>query len=256
MGASGVTTRQARLDDRRDAAWWGKVDQGEGCWAWTGALSGGYGSFWNGEYTVLAHRYGYEMLREPIPEGLHIDHVCRNTACVKPVHLDVVSQADHALRRIVTTHCRRGHELTDENVYIYPKSGARLCTTCRPERTPTAYAQPRHTPWHAEAAALYVDGATQAEIATKFGVDASVVSRALRNLEVTTRPSEKEVDREAFERLVAAGVTRPGLARIFGVSTSTVTSRTREWLPAHRFPPGRPTAAQTAWEQSLVRDGA
>ena len=74
------------------------------CWIWQRALRNGYGCFGiggrakNGGHLVYAHRYYYELANGPIPEGLHIDHLCRNRACIRPDHLEPVTCAEN-LRR-------------------------------------------------------------------------------------------------------------------------------------------------------------
>lgn len=77
-----------------------KFTVGDGCWEWTGTLNrDGYGSFQLGHgVAARAHRVLYEQLVGPIPEGLHIDHLCYNPCCVRPDHLEPVTQAENNRR--------------------------------------------------------------------------------------------------------------------------------------------------------------
>lgn len=70
-----------------------------GCWLWTGALRDGYGRVkFNGSVTQEAHRASYEFHIGPIPEGLVIDHLCRNRSCINPSHLEPVTQGENIRR--------------------------------------------------------------------------------------------------------------------------------------------------------------
>jgi hypothetical protein len=104
-----------------------------GCWLWLAQVSrDGYGKF---KYIggQLAHRFAYETARGPVPEGLELDHLCRQRSCVNPDHLEAVTRRENArrgLRGSLTTHCPHGHEYTPENTYSNPKGG-RVCRACR-----------------------------------------------------------------------------------------------------------------------------
>lgn len=70
--------------------------EGDGCWEWTGSKQRqGYGRLGRtegGKYTeLMAHRIAFELYVGPIPEGLVIDHLCRNRGCVNPDHLEPVT---------------------------------------------------------------------------------------------------------------------------------------------------------------------
>lgn len=83
------------------------VDEETGCWNWNGAMlattgRNQYGRLHQGKHKrVLAHRWAYERLRGPIPEGLVIDHLCRNTKCVNPDHLELVTIAENNRRGLL-----------------------------------------------------------------------------------------------------------------------------------------------------------
>ncbi len=69
------------------------VDPVTGCWPWLGKQSGGYGKLnvWDKvkkcRITLWAHRVAYETFIGPIDEGMEVDHMCENTICINPNHL-------------------------------------------------------------------------------------------------------------------------------------------------------------------------
>jgi hypothetical protein len=110
-----------------------------GCWEWSGARLGQnsqYGQFSMkgvGRPVIGAHRAAWELFRGPIPEGLTIDHLCRNTICANPDHLEPVTQTVNNQRYAETiTHCPQGHEYTPDNTAHYGRG--RQCRTCLSER--------------------------------------------------------------------------------------------------------------------------
>ena len=118
-----------------------------GCWEWTGYTdpNNGYGqtsSTLTTGKTQNAHRAVWESLFGASPEAsgrrVHLDHLCRNRLCVNPAHMDLVSAGENILRgegacahNARKTHCKRGHELTPENVYVPPHRGGRECRECK-----------------------------------------------------------------------------------------------------------------------------
>jgi HNH endonuclease len=111
----GATSRDAHRDSGRfrpgdeTARFWSQVDRGGGCWLWIGHRNrDGYGQFKvtvrAGLYrTVRAHRWAWESLHGPVPEGLTLDHLCGQPACVRPAHLEPCTNAENLRRR----HARR-----------------------------------------------------------------------------------------------------------------------------------------------------
>jgi len=112
-----------------------EVDE-NGCWNFTGPIHpNGYG--WAGKHRS-AHRYFYRELVGPIPQGLVIDHLCRNHGCVNPAHLEPVTVRENTMRGInfiatnaQKTHCLRGHELTPDNLASAGSRSSRICKACR-----------------------------------------------------------------------------------------------------------------------------
>lgn len=117
-----------------------------GCWEWQASCNDyGYGQYWLRRTMMKAHRVAYELLRGPIPDGLELDHICRNRRCVRPSHLEPVTTAVNTLRgeapsaqNARLTHCRRGHAFSPENTHITPR-GTRTCRTCRRESARAKY---------------------------------------------------------------------------------------------------------------------
>lgn len=113
---------------------WEKVEKTDGCWLWLGYSDKlGYGRLGSEDGPpIRAHRFSYELNVGPIPEGMVLDHLCSTSSCVRPDHLEPVSQGEN-IRRVYRdqTHCKRGHEFTEENTYISDKgNGIRRCRRC------------------------------------------------------------------------------------------------------------------------------
>ena len=110
------------------------------CWIWRGNVhSSGYGHIrehGRGYRVLRAHRVSYEIHNGPIPEGLVLDHLCRNTRCVNPDHLEAVTQYENMLRGEAPAAkaarrdtCINGHPYTEATTEVY--RGYRYCLVCR-----------------------------------------------------------------------------------------------------------------------------
>lgn len=107
------------------------VIKGAGCWEWAGYhRADGYISFSVGSKKFKAHRVAYELLVGPIPEGLEIDHICRNRGCVNPKHLRPVTHVQNMKNAVFATgdnkHNDKDHDFTP---YLW-KQGL-VCKICR-----------------------------------------------------------------------------------------------------------------------------
>lgn len=132
----------AAMRPTADERFWGSVDKNHitGCWMWLGYKRCGYGMFGYGGRKgrrIGAHRYAYQKLKGDIPDGMVLDHLCRQRDCVNPDHLEPVTQKENCLRgfspmarQARQEHCKRGHSLSGDNLYITPK-GRRQCRLCR-----------------------------------------------------------------------------------------------------------------------------
>lgn len=127
---------------RRSRSYVGWVIQESGCWDWTGARQpDGYGRVKMAGTAALAHRAVYEIHRGAIPDGMTLDHLCRNPSCVNPDHLEPVPLKANILRsQGITagfarqTHCLRGHPLSGENLApAGVRKGRRDCRECHKE---------------------------------------------------------------------------------------------------------------------------
>jgi hypothetical protein len=106
-----------------------RVRQVGDCWQWHKTDPNGYGTLFQ---RMLPHRWAYEFLRAAIPDGLELDHLCRNRRCVNPWHLEPVTRRVNAQRGVGSKEaCVNGHPYTEENTYRDPSRGKRGCRMCR-----------------------------------------------------------------------------------------------------------------------------
>jgi hypothetical protein len=114
---------------------------GEGCWLWTGKSVDGHGYptvgvGGRGDGKVQVHKFLWEFCHGPTPEGLELDHLCRNILCVRPSHLEPVTHQENILRsplvrnRFAVVCGKGGHAMTGDNV-VHTKQGKKYCRACR-----------------------------------------------------------------------------------------------------------------------------
>ena len=119
--------RDLKTTRTEEERFWAKVDKTETCWLWTAARDpGGYGAFGARGKTVQAHRWAYEALIGPIPEGRSLSKLCGVRHCVNPEHCSAL-------------HCHNGHTW-EANTYIDP-NGRRICRACGREAARAARAR-------------------------------------------------------------------------------------------------------------------
>jgi len=121
---------------------------GAPCKNWTGPSFTSHGNTYGrlpGKKTLLVHRVAYEEQHGPIPSDLVIDHLCRNGLCYEVRHLEAVPNAVNVMRgngppamNARKTHCKRGHELTPNN--IFRRVNRRACKQCNHEREKAKWA--------------------------------------------------------------------------------------------------------------------
>jgi hypothetical protein len=153
--------RRAYKAPRDVETFWSRVrkDQvGTGCWEWTRGRTEGYGMYDFDGRTRLTHRIALDLAGIEVPNGMVVDHMCRNLTCCNPVHLRVVTPRVNALenndtpfqRNAAKTHCTKcGTKLDGENVFWAPCKGpkgtpmaTRICITCTRLRCPGTKRKP------------------------------------------------------------------------------------------------------------------
>lgn len=118
------------------ARFWSRVTKHLGCWEFDSYTEKtGYKTFTYKTHHYGAHRVTLELTRG-IPEGLIVDHLCKNRACCNPDHLEAVTYYVNSVVRSTSnaainarkTHCSKGHLLTAPNIFM--RQGRRTCKAC------------------------------------------------------------------------------------------------------------------------------
>lgn len=115
-----------------------KIEKNGTCWVWKACIDKlGYGRLRIGGRkgrAFEAHIVAYRLFVGDIPEGLELDHLCRNRACVNPDHLEPVTHSENMKRgaHAIKTSCIRGHAFTEENTAVY--KNRRNCKACEKAR--------------------------------------------------------------------------------------------------------------------------
>ena len=110
------------------------------CWQWTRGIStNGYGRIKFAQRDHTIHRTFWEWTNGPIPDGLYIDHKCRNKACGNPTHLRLVTprtnsvenSSGFAAENAAKTHCPRDHPLLGDNLAEHKRPDGSTYRSCR-----------------------------------------------------------------------------------------------------------------------------
>lgn len=179
----------ARSKDQQERRFLMKINVTLDCWLWTGAQHNakGYGRIDVNGRRYLAHRYAYQLWVGELVDGMEIDHLCRNTRCVNPRHLEQVTSEEHIRRtdqgayQLLKTHCPSGHAYTPENTRM--QGNRRHCRACDSPGWGLKGSRNGHSKLTeaavVEARERRAAGERVGDLAVAYGVAQSVMSRAL-----------------------------------------------------------------------------
>lgn len=142
-------TLNDRLAASPESRFWSRVDKSagdDGCWLWTAARTRGYGKIninglAGGRKGVPQWTHRVAWILTNGPTDLCVLHACDNPPCCNPAHLFLGTRQDNAADRdakgrtfngnAAKTHCKHGHEFTDENTFRFRNGTQRGCKACR-----------------------------------------------------------------------------------------------------------------------------
>lgn len=175
------------------------IDPETGCWNFRGWRDkAGYGRISQGRVadgSISTHRFAYRLWVGEIPAGLQLDHLCRNTSCCNPAHLEPVTGRENLLRgetfqahNAAKTHCPQGHPYDESNTYVVKPRNLRACRACMASRVPPlSSASPELRQVIDEAVRMYESGDSALTISKRFGRSEAAVFKWLKRAGVTTR---------------------------------------------------------------------
>lgn len=124
------------------------VDKQDIHWMWTGAIGGSsktYGVFSvvdedGDRITKMAHKWSYLLFVGPVPDGYEVDHLCKVRLCVRPDHLEAVTQEENN-RRKRRPYCSHGHAMTEDNIDYDARGNVSGCKECHRAAVRRQYAK-------------------------------------------------------------------------------------------------------------------